>query len=77
MSDFPTQFRYLLLNNVWRFMKEVPLPTDLDDEKLETRLRDVDNKFIEPMRNVVNANIANTSHLFGFLFPMPKKKSVA
>ena len=58
-------------------MKEVPLPTDLDEEKLELRLRDVDVKFVEVMRSVINANIARASHLFGFLFPVAKKKAAA
>ena len=58
-------------------MKEVPLPVDLDEDKLDARLADVDNKFIEVMRSIVNANIACASHLFGFLFPMTKKKPVS
>ena len=69
--------RHQLLTNIWRFMKEVPLPVDLDEDKLDARLADVDNKFIEVMRSIVNANIACASHLFGFLFPMTKKKPVS
>jgi len=66
--------RYLLLVNIWRFMKEVPLPRDLDEDVLESRLLGVDPKFIEVMRSVINSNIARASHLFGFLFPITAKK---
>ena len=74
---FSSLSRHQLLTNIWRFMKEVPLPVDLDEDKLDARLADVDNKFIEVMRSIVNANIACASHLFGFLFPMTKKKPVS
>jgi hypothetical protein len=70
--------RYLLLVNIWRYMKENPLPLEQDEEKMEERLKDVDAKYVDVMKSILNANIARASHLFGYLFPVnqSKKKTV-